>query len=76
MVKLSNSIQTLFCVKAEDDLQASDRMLAALQQETLITPVPEQVVPQQTTQPMANQTAETEPQAQADERPSIEETTF
>ena len=76
MVKLSNSIQTLFCVKAEDDLQASDWMLAALQQETLITPVPEQVVPQQTTQPMANQTAETEPQAQAGERPSIEETTF
>ncbi len=48
-MKLSNAMQTAFCVEEEDDLQASDWMLAALQQETLITLVPEQVVPQQTT---------------------------
>ncbi len=76
MVKLSNAIQTAFCVEAEDDLQAGDRMMEALQQETLTTPATEQAMPQQTAQPTANQTAETEPQAQAGERPSIEETTF
>lgn len=75
IVSLSNDLQAALSVET-DDLQAGDRMMAALQEETLGTAAPEASAPQQTAQPQENQTEQSAPKTETVEGTAIEETTF